>query len=270
MKRILATLLLVFSLLGAKAQLTYQHSYPSSYALSVVNLLLSGKKYCQYDYTSHQVVLYNLNHSVWKTIALPILPGLSEPYFNGFVSEDFFKIDHKVDMLVGYTDTGVTAGVSGHWVIIDETSGIIDRFDSTVGFEIHNIGLDSFVAFIEYRHTWITSVYSIPGTLPCNLCGGGLGLGMPTNNGSGNSSFMSEAIPNPSSEQTKIEYKIPRGATGTIRVYNAIGKEVKSYKVDSNFNYITLDNSELPSGTYYYNLNTGDGLTSTKKMVVIR
>ena len=275
MKRTILALLLLVSTLGAKAQLTLQHSYNFAYGLSVVNLLLSGKKYCQYDYTLQQMKLYNLNHTLWRSINVPAIPGLSAPTSPQYVSENFFKIDNLVDFLVPYYDTGSTAGTIFHWVIFDETGAIINRFDSTVQFTIHNVGVDSFVAFIDFKSSpiWVTSVYTLPGTIPCDICGGGgagLGLGKAGGSDFGAAGVLSEPIPNPSSEQTKIEYKIPHSMTGIIKVFDAVGKELKSYKVDGTFDYITLDNSELASGIYYYSLTTADGESSSKKMVVIR
>ncbi len=274
MKKLLIAALLCFCSFFADAQFTLQRTLGTDTTFTVVNLLLSGRKYCFVDYTAHKVILYNLNYTIWKVIPLPTIPGLSDPTLAsgmGYISENFFKIDNKVDLLVGYSDTGATSGTSGYLALVDETGSILQRIDSVSNFEIHNIGVDSFVAFIYFRHTFVTSIYSLPGTIPCNICGSGLGLGVPPGgNSNGGSSLISNPVPNPSSGSVKIEYSVPPGTNGTIRVFNTMGKELKNYKVDHNFDYITLDNTELPSGIYYYNLTTSDMQTSAKKMIVVR
>jgi len=53
-------------------------------------------------------------------------------------------------------------------------------------------------------------------------------------------------------------------------LYNIQGAEVKRYKVDNTFKDILLDNTQLPAGTYFYQLQTKKGMVGTKKMVVVK
>ena len=279
MKKAICLCYLLIATLYCNAQLTFQHTYPSSAVgnLKVVDLLLSGRKYCVQ--TSSQTILYNLDHSIWKTINYPVLPGLYPGAFGieNYISENLFKIDNKVDMVISYGDSSTMSTGTGpkHYVIFDEDGLIINDIDSVDwDFEIHNIGVDSFVAFVTNFYASVAgpsiSVYSLPGTLPCNLCGAGPGLGIANNPGSGNSTFLSAPIPNPSSSQVKIEYKLKPGTSAEIYLFNTTGKLIHTYKVDSTFDYITLDNSDLPSGVYYYKIVTSDMQTSAKKMIVIK
>jgi len=57
---------------------------------------------------------------------------------------------------------------------------------------------------------------------------------------------------------------------GELILYNIQGAEVKRYKVDNTFKDILLDNTQLPAGTYFYQLQTKKGAVGTKKMVVIK
>ncbi len=288
----LFTVVAIFLLsFASKAQMALQHSY-SNFIYSptlVVDLLISGKKYVSYSTQANQMTLYNLNHTLWKTITFPSVAGLapygflnahnSELLGWGYVSENLFKIDNKVDIALAYMDTSTTAlgSFATHLLVFDETGSIINRIDSISNFVVSNIGVDSFVglAYLWQSSGGIsinrTSIYSLPGKLPCNICGSAPGLGVPPGgNSNGGSSLISNPVPNPSSGSVKIEYSVPPGTTGTIRVFNTMGKELKNYKVDHNFDYITLDNTELPSGIYYYNLTTSDMQTSAKKMIVVR
>ena len=274
MKKVFLLFFILLSAISGQAQLTYQHTYNvGGGELQVVDLLLSGRKYSLSS--GNQMTLYNLDHSVWKTITYPILPGLYCPALGipPYVSENLFKIDNKVDMVICYGDSvnmGTIAG-SCHYVVFDEDGLIISNIDScSWDFEVHNIGVDSFVAFVNKFGTTDVAVYSLPGTLPCNSCGSGPGLGISVNPGSENGVFLSAPVPNPSSTQARIEYKLKPGTTAEIRVFNASGKLLRTYKVDSTFDYLLLDNSDLPSGVYYYKIVTSGMQTSAKKMIIIK
>ncbi len=258
---IAVSLLLTFD---ANAQMTLIQRDNSAWYMEVVNLKLSGKKYMTFDNANSQVRFYNLNHSLWKTINLPpTIGGLTRSPFNVplYPSENLFKLDNKVDMAVIY---------SSSVVIIDETGAVINTIDSVQGITIYNAGMttDSFVA-IATGTAGFSSVYLLPGTIPCNLCGNGLGLAKALH--SDDNGDLSDPAPNPSSSQTKLTYTLPEGSSkGEISIYSANGELVKTYKVDKTFSYITIDNSILPAGIYYYNLIADGNVTMTKKMLVIK
>lgn len=78
-------------------------------------------------------------------------------------------------------------------------------------------------------------------------------------------------FPNPSQNQSTIEYTLSKGETqGEIIIYDIAGVEVKRVMVTNNSNKIVLDNSALHSGTYFYQLITSKGSLSMKKMVIIK
>jgi hypothetical protein len=268
MKRILLAGAMLAAAFTTKAQITYQTSYPGT-AVSVVNLLLSGKKYCITDPLLGQVRLYNLNHTLWKSIDIPVVPGYTfYSYPAQHISENLFNIDNKVDLVLTYS--GGPAGYKS--VVINEIGSTIATFDSSRHIEIHNIGIDSFVLFsgVENGSTQVrTKVYKLPGTIPCSQCSSsyGLGLSKPTSTGG----ELSDAVPNPNSGIARIDYTLPLNVTqGEIVIFNTSGKKVGSYTVDRTFTYITVDNTMLPAGIYYYSL-LADGLApTTKKMVVIK
>ncbi len=253
--------------IGAKAQMTFQTSYPSNF-VQVINLQLSGKKYYVLDYTAGQARLYNLNHSLWKTINFPTITGYTFGFGEStwYASENLFKIDNKVDLAISYH---LTTGGTYRVVVIDETGAIINTVDSVRTVTVYNTsatGADTFVAVFSNYGTDLTKVYSLPGTLPCSMCSNGLGLAKVEPK-----SLLSDPVPNPSTTQVKLTFELPEDAKqGQIDIFTSTGKLVKSYTVDRTFGYITLDNSELPSGLYYYNLTANGTITSVKKMVVLK
>ena len=83
--------------------------------------------------------------------------------------------------------------------------------------------------------------------------------------------YLEILFPNPTSNLTRIDYQLPNGIKqGEFVFYNTMGTEVKRFKVTNTFSFIYVSAHDLPSGTYYYNLQTSAGASDGKKMVVIR
>lgn len=83
---------------------------------------------------------------------------------------------------------------------------------------------------------------------------------------------LDQNYPNPFNPSTKISYQIPESGFVTLKVYNAIGKEVATLvnedksagRYDVNFNA-----ADLSSGVYLYTIQSGSFL-QTKKMILIK
>jgi len=83
---------------------------------------------------------------------------------------------------------------------------------------------------------------------------------------------LNQNYPNPFNPVTKIEYSIPLTAKVVIKVYDILGKEVKTLAdevQEKGLHNVMFDASNLASGIYFYRLTTGT-LTDVKKMVVIK
>jgi hypothetical protein len=79
------------------------------------------------------------------------------------------------------------------------------------------------------------------------------------------------AYPNPAIYTTRIDYTLPQGAhEGWLVFYNTEGQEVQRFQVDDTFTSIEVTTQDLSSGTYYYNLQTTQGVSGGKKLVTIR
>jgi len=83
---------------------------------------------------------------------------------------------------------------------------------------------------------------------------------------------LSQNYPNPFNPTTNIKFSIPQSGLVTLKVYDVAGKEIASLvnEVKSAGNYIVGFNaSNLPSGAYFYRLET-NSFTETKKMMLIK
>ncbi|MFZ0456054.1 MAG: T9SS type A sorting domain-containing protein [Ignavibacteriaceae bacterium] len=84
--------------------------------------------------------------------------------------------------------------------------------------------------------------------------------------------FLSQNYPNPFNPSTVISYDLLNAGFVTLRVYDIVGKEVATL-VNGNqpagtYNF-TFDASQLASGIYFYQIRTGNFI-STKKMILIK
>ncbi len=71
---------------------------------------------------------------------------------------------------------------------------------------------------------------------------------------------------------TKIKFDIPNSLSTKITVYDILGKEVKTLindKLNPGTYEVDFDGANLPSGVYFYKLET-EAFSETKKMVLIK
>lgn len=83
---------------------------------------------------------------------------------------------------------------------------------------------------------------------------------------------LSQNYPNPFNPLTKINYSVPQNITVTLKVYDILGRLVKTlvneYQNAGSY-IVTFDGSGLASGIYFYKLEAGDFVQS-KKMVLVK
>ncbi len=87
-----------------------------------------------------------------------------------------------------------------------------------------------------------------------------------------NSYWLSDNYPNPFNPVTKIDFEIPKQGFISLKVFDLLGKEVKSLvnEVKAPGIYtVQFNGSELSSGVYFYRLET-NGFTDIKKMMLIK
>ena len=83
---------------------------------------------------------------------------------------------------------------------------------------------------------------------------------------------LSQNYPNPFNPNTKIQYSILEASNVKLSVYNSMGQEVMQLvnENQSTGKYIVDFNAKnLPSGVYFYRLQTGKFI-NTKKMMLIK
>ncbi len=83
---------------------------------------------------------------------------------------------------------------------------------------------------------------------------------------------LAQNFPNPFNPSTEIRYSTSERVYATLKVYNALGREVKTLVdgyVDGGEHTANFAADNLPSGTYYYTLKAGN-FTQTKRMILAK
>jgi len=88
-----------------------------------------------------------------------------------------------------------------------------------------------------------------------------------------NDFHLLQNYPNPFNPSTTIEFSIPKTEHVTLIIYNLLGQEVTTLVSDKltpgEYKY-TWDASHLASGVYIYKIQTDNGFTKTKKLLLIK
>ncbi len=83
---------------------------------------------------------------------------------------------------------------------------------------------------------------------------------------------LSQNYPNPFNPTTTINYKLPMSGAVTLKIYDALGREVATLVNEQQTvgSYsATFDASKLPSGVYFYRIRAGD-YSNAKKLILLK
>lgn len=86
-------------------------------------------------------------------------------------------------------------------------------------------------------------------------------------------SSLDNNFPNPFNSSTTISYAVKAGGIVTIRVYDLSGAEIQTLLSefhDYGTYEVVFNGLQLPSGIYFYHMQTGNGFSQTKKMGLIK
>lgn len=84
--------------------------------------------------------------------------------------------------------------------------------------------------------------------------------------------FLRQNYPNPFNPSTKIDYKLAAAGNVELKIYDALGKEVKTLineRQTAGTHSAAFNGANLPSGIYFYKLVT-DNFSDVKKMILVK
>jgi photosystem II stability/assembly factor-like uncharacterized protein len=235
----------------------------------------------------------------WSYASLTGTGGANGLYYQaiGFINATSGLAGSNASVIMKTTDGGVTwsptsnlPGVTSYAVInmnaFKDASGLIrvmenDAAGSYKMFRTTNLGT-----------TWTQETLPTQGTtngiqhmqfISQNLGYGGGNAGVflrwgppvgvePVSNNTPSSYVLEQNYPNPFNPTTTVKFSLPKSSFVTLKIYDAIGNEVKTVVNEnrSTGNYLEyIDMSSYSSGIYFYTLKAGD-FTRTKKMIMIK
>jgi hypothetical protein len=264
MKQILLTTLIVLTITSLFAQVTLQKTY--DYSAAVVKLETLGYKYYIMDVPNSQCRIYNMDHSIFKTINCAVPGGY---YLSDikYISENLFNTDSKIEL--AYTYYQYVATTSSYYYnygskVVNESGTnliTIDGAQYIYAIQTGNTSYQFFAYCFDYavypEKVW-TNIYSLPGTLVTA-----------TNIFGGQSAVSMNAYPNPATDIIKLDYDLPANVkSASLNVVNSNGRTVKNFMIDRHSDHLALSIGELSAGVYYYYIEYDNMHTLSKKMVV--
>ena len=255
----------------AKSQILLEHKYDSASGykdnqLIIIKFELLGEQYVKINRQGNNISIYNLNHSLTKTISFAGYPPHVGAYIVLYISQLLFDPDTAIEFLYGYND----ANSVSHTRIYKEDGTCIFIADSLYSWDefaipqqqytIYNTTAGTKMILSHYTNDQ-AYVYSLPGTLTT-------AIDRSSHSFAGN---MGNAYPNPTASASTIPYTLPQGTNNAeVVFYNTQGSEVKRFKVDNTFTDLQITTSDIPAGTYYYQLQVAGTASGAKKLVVVK
>jgi hypothetical protein len=284
----LFTILALLLVMQSQAQIALENTY-SNYIFPI-HLESAGSKYAILDDNIWELKIYNLDHSIYKTITVTnpntaLYDASLYPNREGFnfayVKEGLFDTDSEIEFMLYYVvyDAAYINFLEATVIINEDGSVLFSRNNVEPRIGYNSEQTESIVKasdgttkmiLIESPSSggYLSHVYSLPGTLQCDPCGGINGVGKIAQ---GESTTLMQNYPNPATEYTVINYELPENVTdGILSIYNTAGIQLKEYQIDTNFDHLRVSTQELPAGTYYYSVHIKNGQTQSKKMVVVK
>lgn len=249
-----------------EAQPVLEHIYSES--VNICRLESVGEVYYSMDVMNHQCHIYRMDHTLYKSVAIPIPEG----YYHSdvqFVSESLFNEDPLIELVYSYTRyvptetsyyyTYETKVVNEHGTLLLTVPGA----GYTNVIEVPGQG-KKFLVY-EYNYSVIpyrtyTHVFSLPETDT-------------TETGAPDQVSTLEVprypFPNPADHQVHIPVMLPEGIqSGTLELFDLNGKMVMSHPVTGSTGNLVLPTHQLVPGTYIYQVDLGHMRLPSKKIVI--
>ena len=274
-KTTILLILLLASFCKINAQVTLEHTYTHATkgqgAFFYVSLSEKMGKYLSLDYQNSKFTLYNIDHSVYATCKFPYVWN-NYNFTISHISSTLFDCDStNVEYAMYYYDVS-SKGDSGFFVIYRTDGTELFRARKVISTYSYGAGIDPAIKSYIFQTTngaKLVLNFKDSSTKIYSLCGNafaGLDISKPIND-----IGMANAYPNPAMYSTTIEYKLPNGEpNGQLLLYDAMGRQIKSFNIDNTFSNFILNTSDMSAGEYYYSIKTSSGISEGKKLIKVK
>ncbi|MBI9067841.1 MAG: T9SS type A sorting domain-containing protein [Salinivirgaceae bacterium] len=259
MKTILITLVLIANALIGMSQITLEHSY--DYSASVNEISNGEFSYYLLDVPLEQCRLYNTNHTLIKTIDLPIPNGYYASDIK-FVTKHLFNTDDLIEVLCiyeKYVSSGTSYYLQYGLLVVNENGTLLLTLNDGAWAEIKKVDKENKLIAYKYIYNPLdfydvtTNIYSLGGTSKIET----------------KSIAPNKMVyPNPATNQITIDGSLLEDAIGgKFTLYNINGQKVLSHPIVSNKN-ITIPVNFLPAGSYIYSIQNKNNLIQSNTIII--
>ena len=271
--------LFMFTIGICRGQMLLENSYPSASLSSgkkflLVQIAASDFKYFIFESATSQFKLYNLSHSLYATVNIPVTFSSSLNNYNVcFVTKSLFDCDTtNLEYAIMNLGDGSPTYPTPYFAVYRSTGLLLQKVDSCrfinygqgLAYGPYNnsvpiINTPAGAKLILNHVNGSIKIYGLCSLLPTNITKNPFDIGV-------------DALPypNPSTNKIILPYKIIDADKGTIIIYNVQGQKIKEFEVDNNFDNIILENTDLSNGTYFYTLKTTTSESKAKKFIVTK
>ncbi len=232
--------------------------------------------------------IYDLNLNPIKTILLPIFswPGYIQVTgrYNSFISDHLFNLDNSIEFIVKYQGTSNQLNPCSAFqqpqdssvaYVMNENGVVLATFTNGTSCYGNPIFASSYYSDgstfskLVISTGYSTSVYNLPGFLPCETCS------MPTgfsSQGANSADGMKVNVqPNPSSGDFTFQYSLPKDKqNGELAITDIGGSQVKTVHVTNQSGSVSVNMSDLSSGVYIFQLKSGTSQSSPQKIILAK
>jgi hypothetical protein len=251
-----------FLMTSTHAQIVLETTY--DYSTAVVKFDSYGYKYFLMDVPAAQCRIYNMDHSVFRSINCNVPEGYYL-YDTKFLSETLFDTDPGIELLCTfYTYDETLKYYTYDSKIINEDGSLVYFIDGALYNYINQTGEQEYKLFsycydfsVWPERTW-TQIFQLAGTAVAGSYINHSGTGL-----------MANAFPNPADESVRLEYTLPSGvADGVLFLYDSRGRAVSRFDVDGHTDHLLLDISGYSNGVYHYFIQSGNQKSTPQKLVI--
>ncbi len=262
MKKLVGTIAILITFLAANAQVTLDKKY--DYSTSVVKLETLGYKYYLMDVPKAQCRIYNLDHSLFKTINCSV-PNNFYLLNIQFISENLFDNDAGLELVYTFYKYNTEQQYYEYdSKIINDDGSVIQSIDGAQYIYVNKTGDNVYKLFaycFDYsifpEKVW-TNIYNLPGTPVVSAY-----------IKSNRPDVLLNIFPNPATETVKVAYSLPENInSGELHLIDNTGRAVNQFTIDNHTDFLSLDVSQFKSGIYHYFIEYGNTRTPSKKLII--
>lgn len=261
MKKISFVLLIGILSLSINAQVVLEKKY--NYSTSIVKLETLGYKYYLMDVPNEQCRIYNLDHSLFKTINC----NIPNNYYLAdikYVSENLFDNDAGIEIVCTYYRYYTTQQYYEYESkVINDDGSALTTIDGARYMYVNETSDNVYKLFAYcfdysiFPETVWTNIYGLPGTpVSSSLL-------------DNKPETWINAYPNPAQNSVRVDYQLPENIqSGVLNLLDNSGRTIHTFEVDTHTDHLLLNVNDYPNGMYHYFIEFGNSRTPSKKLII--